>query len=57
MDEGIVDVLTRLRGRLKEDELVPLGEVQSFLIRDLSILFDVFLVANEHNCHPLVGML
>ena len=57
MDERIVDILTRLRGRLEEDEFVSLGEVQSFLIRDLSILFHVFLVANKHNGHPLIGML
>ena len=56
MDERIVDILTRLRRSLKEDELVPLGEVQTFLISDLSVLLKVFLVANEHNCHPLVGM-
>ena len=56
VDEGIVDVLTSLSRSLEKDELVTLGKLQSLLIRDLSVLFEVFLVADKDNGHPLISM-
>ena len=57
MNKRVVNILTRLCGSLKENELVTLGEIQTFLICDLSFRFKVFLVTDEHNGHPLVSML
>lgn len=57
MDECVVYILCCFGRSLKEDQFVSSGELKAFIIADLSLAFQVFLVANKDNCHTVVGVL
>eukprot|EP00443_Scrippsiella_acuminata_P065453 CAMPEP_0115496358 /NCGR_PEP_ID=MMETSP0271-20121206/65727_1 /TAXON_ID=71861 /ORGANISM="Scrippsiella trochoidea, Strain CCMP3099" /LENGTH=239 /DNA_ID=CAMNT_0002925031 /DNA_START=406 /DNA_END=1122 /DNA_ORIENTATION=+ len=56
LDEGFLDILRRLRGRLPENQVVVPGEIGAFFEGDLAAL-EVGLVTDEHDGHVRVCVL
>mmetsp|Transcript_129271 Transcript_129271/g.335187 ORF Transcript_129271/g.335187 Transcript_129271/m.335187 type:complete len:243 (+) Transcript_129271:468-1196(+) len=56
LDEGFLDILRRLRGRLPENQVVVPGEIGAFFEGDLAAL-EVGLVTDEHDGHVSVRIL
>jgi len=57
LEEGLFDVLSRLSGRLHEDETVLASEHLSLIRADLPAGVQVTLISNEHDGHVGVAVL
>ncbi len=57
MYECVVYILCCFGRSLKEDQFVSSGELEALIIADLSLTFQVFLVADKDDGHPVVGVL